>query len=182
MIGEFELVSARVEDAAAIAALQTESWRDAYRGFLPDEFLAGPIEDNRNQLWQARLTSPGDDRRLVLKAVAGNEPVGFVCVLLDADPAWGPLLDNLHVRPAMKGLGIGWQLFQAARDWVIARAPLQPMHLWVIEGNAAARRFYDRQGGAIVERRIVEVTAGIMVPALRYVWAFPPPDIALHPS
>jgi hypothetical protein len=47
------------------------------------------------------------------------------------------------------------------------------MHLWVIEGNSAARRFYDHKGGAILERRLAEVAAGICVPALRYVWALP---------
>jgi hypothetical protein len=44
------------------------------------------------------------------------------------------------------------------------------MHLWVIEGNTQARQFYDRQHGEVVERQVVELTAGIHVPALRYVW------------
>jgi GNAT superfamily N-acetyltransferase len=170
----YTILPAGVEDAAAIAAIQTESWRDAYRSFLPAEFLAGPIEANRQRMWQARMTSPDADRRIVFKAVAGEESVGFVCVLLDGDPEWGPLLDNLHVRPGLKGLGIGSRLFRAARDWVVDVAPLQPMHLWVIEGNSAARRFYDHKGGAILERRLAEVAAGICVPALRYVWALPP--------
>ena len=35
-------------DAAAIAALHVESWRTAYRGLVPDEFLAGPVERDRH--------------------------------------------------------------------------------------------------------------------------------------
>jgi hypothetical protein len=44
------------------------------------------------------------------------------------------------------------------------------MHLWVIEGNLEARRFYDRQRGEVVDRRSTELTPGIYVTALRYVW------------
>jgi GNAT superfamily N-acetyltransferase len=91
-------------------------------------------------------------------------------VLRDADPEWGPLLDNLHVRPHLKGRGIGARLLQASREWSSAVAPGRPMHLWVLEGNAQARHFYDRERGDIVERQMVELTQGIMVPALRYVW------------
>jgi hypothetical protein len=45
------------------------------------------------------------------------------------------------------------------------------MHLWVLEANATARRFYERQQGVSTERRIVEVTPGAYRPVLRYVWA-----------
>ena len=164
------LVPARPGDAAAIAALHIESWRSAYRGLLPDEFLDGPIVPDRTRLWNERMVLPSAERRLVLKAMSGDALCGFVCVLLDEEPQWGALLDNLHVRPALKGQGIGRQLFQAARDWVTRVAPGERMHLWVIEGNASARRFYDRQGGVVAERRIVETVPGVEVAALRYVW------------
>jgi GNAT superfamily N-acetyltransferase len=164
------LVPADSDDAHAIAALHVKSWRSAYRGLVPDEFLAGPVENDRNTLWESRLSVP-DDARLVLKAVDQRGiMVGFTCVLRDADPPWGPLLDNLHVTPDLKGHGIGALLLRASRAWSSAVAPGQPMHLWVLEGNAQARHFYDRERGEIVERQILELTAGIHVPAIRYVW------------
>ena len=170
MTDGFALVPARSEDARVIAALHVRSWRSAYRGLVPDEFLAGPVEDDRTTLWESRLSVP-DDGRLVLKAVDLHDVmVGFTCVLRDAEPAWGPLLDNLHVTPDLRGRGIGRRLFIASRAWSTAVAPGQPMHLWVIEGNTQARHFYDREGGEVVERQILELTAGIHVPALRYVW------------
>lgn len=178
------LLPATVEDTADIAALHIESWRTAYRGLLPDEFLDGPVVDDRVRLWNARMPAPAPERRLVLKALgaeatehgvakaalADHALTGFVCVLLDAEPSWGALLDNLHVKPGLKGQGIGYQLFRAAREWVATTAPGQRMHLTVMEGNLAARRFYDRQGGAIAERKIKEVVPGTYIPILRYVW------------
>jgi GNAT superfamily N-acetyltransferase len=168
--GAVTLVPAGPEDAHAIADLHVSSWRTAYKSLVPDEFLAGPVVADRRTLWDTRLSVP-DETRLVLKAVDQNDAlVGFTCVLRDAEPAWGPLLDNLHVTPELKGRGIGALLFRASRAWACAVAPGQPMHLWVIEGNEQARLFYDREHGEVVERQIVELTAGIYVPALRYVW------------
>ena len=48
------------------------------------------------------------------------------------------------------------------------------MHLTVIEGNVAARRFYDRQGGTVVERTTVEHAGGRTIDVVRYVWGPPP--------
>jgi GNAT superfamily N-acetyltransferase len=167
---ECTILPAQPEDAVAIATLHVESWRSAYRGLLPDAFLDGPVVENRLILWRERLNGPAADRRLVLKAILRGELVGFACVLLDDEPAHGPRLDNLHVRPPLKGGGIGSLLFHSALDWVGRTAPGQPMHLWVIEGNVPARRFYDRHGGVVAERRTLEVVPGIPVPELRYVW------------
>lgn len=157
-------------DVAAIATLHAESWRTAYRGLVPDGFLDGPVVEDRMHLWRKRLNGPASNRQLVLKAVLEGELIGFVCVRLDDDPACGPRLDNLHVKPALKGTGIGSRLFRAAHEWVGRAAPGQPMHLWVIEGNWPARRFYDLQGGVVAERRTLELVPGIRVPELRYVW------------
>jgi GNAT superfamily N-acetyltransferase len=169
------LVAAGPDDARAIALLHTESWRSAYRGLVPDEFLAGPVEQDRIRLWESRMAVP-DASRFVLKAVDNGELIGFTCVLRDADPDWGPLLDNLHVKPALKGRGIGWSLLTASLDWSFRARPGQPMHLWVLEGNSQARQFYDRQRGVIVERQMLELTDGIIVPSLRYVWRPSPHD------
>ena len=167
---DYAIVVAASSDAAAIAALHAESWRSAYRGLYPDEFLDGPILEERLRFWKARMHEPDPDRRHVIAAVAAGELIGFACVLLDAEPAWGPLLDNLHVKPAFKGHGIGARLFTASREWAAGAAPGQRMHLWVMEGNTAARRFYDRLGGTLAERTTADVAPGRQLTVLRYVW------------
>ena len=164
------IIPALPEDAAGIAALHAESWQNAYRGLVPDSFLDGPVIDERLLYWTQRMATDDEGPRQVLKAVNGGEMVGFVCTVRDADPVWGPLLDNLHVKPGFKGQGIGRDLLMAARKWAAGVAPGRPMHLWVIEDNTNARRFYDRVGGVVAERQIVDFTAGIATPALRYVW------------
>jgi GNAT superfamily N-acetyltransferase len=165
------LMPASVEDAKAIAALHTDSWRSAYRGLLPDDFLDGPVFEDRRTLWSERMRAPDPERRFVCKAVGEDGLLlGFACVLLDAEPEWGALLDNLHVRPDLKATGIGYALFTAARDWVRRVAPGANMHLTVLEGNERARRFYERQGGTIIAKQQVQVLPGVYRPVLRYGW------------
>lgn len=137
---------------------------------LPDQYLDEEITADRAAFWRARFDAPASERRLILKATSEDTLDGFACVLLVAEPDWGARLDNLHVRPQLKGQGIGHALFQAAREWIAQVAPAESMHLWVVEANHAARRFYDREGGAVVERATRPVARGLSVPELRYQW------------
>ena len=157
------------EDAAAIAALHAESWRSAYRGLIPDGDLGDALDEERQHFWRDRFASPEADRRIVFAAMADDVLVGFACVLADGDPAHGPLLDNLHVKPGWRGRGLGAELLQKSRQWSRAIAPGQPMHLWVLAGNAVARRFYRNQGGVEEDQR-VEHRAGMEIVSLRCLW------------
>jgi GNAT superfamily N-acetyltransferase len=154
-------------DAGTIARLHVRSWRSAYVGMLPQAFLDGPVGDELPALWRRRFSPEDDKRKIVLKAMHQGALVGFACVLPDADPSWGPLLDNLHVEPDAKRHGIGRLLFDAVRA---AAAPASALHLWVLEANEPARRFYERLGGEAVETTVVEVTPSVWVTQVRYLW------------
>ena len=164
------LVAASPGDVESIACLHAQSWRNAYRGMLADEYLDRHVLADRLEFWTARFANVPPDRRLVTKALSDGTLMGFVCVLLDTEPQWGARLDNLHVSPESKGTGIGYTLFQAAREWIASVSPGTAMHLWCVERNLVARRFYDRQGGKIVETATRPVAQELAVPELRYWW------------
>ncbi|MEM1374529.1 MAG: N-acetyltransferase [Pseudomonadota bacterium] len=134
---------ARQADAQAICALHIASWRDAYRGHLPDAYLAEPVAADLGALW-AKL--PATD--LVLVADNAGVVQGFLAFRMSIDnlSADGPLLDNLHVAPALRGGGIGEALLRAGMIAVGARG-FDRFWLTVLENNHAARRFYLRLGG-----------------------------------
>ena len=165
------LTIASSQDIEPIAQLHAASWRIAYRGMLPDDYLDQRVVADRIAFWTARFASVPPDRRLVLKAENSAALLGFVCVLLDAEPEWGARLDNLHVGPDVKGTGVGYALFQAAREWIARVSPGTAMHLWCVERNLVARRFYDRQGGQVVETATRPVAQDLAVPELRYWWS-----------
>jgi len=166
----WEIRSATPDDVRAIATLHAESWRSAYRGSLSDEYLDERVLADRLSLWSEKFSSHDSDSFLVLLASQDAEPIGFVCVILDEDEAWGALLDNLHVLPAWKGKGLGKRLMVDAAKWVASQRPGTPLHLWVIEENDEATSFYRRLGGRPLDRKLWSAPDGNAVGLVRYVW------------
>jgi ribosomal protein S18 acetylase RimI-like enzyme len=69
-------------------------------------------------------------------------------MILDDDPNWGSLLDNLHVAFQFKRKAIGRKLMQAAAENLLRRG-IQKFYLWVLGQNHAAQQFYT--GRELVE-------------------------------
>lgn len=108
-------------DAAAVARLHADSWRRHYRGAYSDAYLDGDVLTDRLAVWSGRLAAPEGTRTLL--AEDGTEVLGFVHVVLDEDPEWGTLVDNLHVTSARQRTGVGRALLtRAAQEAVAGRA------------------------------------------------------------
>ena len=163
--------AAGLADADAIAQLHAHSWQTAYRGILKDEFLQGPLQENRSVLWRTRLSDTDRADQFVLVEEHGGTLRGFACAYLEADPEWGCLLDNLHVVPDLKGKGLGRQLMTAVAQRVLHSNPHGRLHLWAYEENLSARRFYERLGGVITLRHAEPALDGTEVNAVRYCWS-----------
>jgi steroid delta-isomerase-like uncharacterized protein len=160
---------ATAQDVETIASLHAESWRNAYRGVLSDEYLETSVLSDRKLVWREKLDRSAEST-LVLLALEGGEPAGFVRAILDEDETWGALLDNLHVLPRFQGKGLGKRLMKEAASWVSRSRPGSPLHLWVIEGNEEARSFYDKLSGKPLDRKPWNAPDGRRVSLVRYVW------------
>ena len=161
--------AARATDADAIAQLHAESWRIAYRGMYRDEFLDGPVFNDRRTLWRDRFAMPKANE-CVLVEEEGSELIAFVCAYGAEDATFGTLLDNLHVRRAWQHRGVGQLLMRAIAQWNATNYPRAGLFLWVLEGNAPARRFYERLGAVLEESVFCEPPGGGSVAYVRYVW------------
>jgi ribosomal protein S18 acetylase RimI-like enzyme len=148
---EITFRDASIHDVEAIAALHAESWRRHYRGAYLDSFLDGDVLANRLVVWRTRMTAPSADH-FTIGAFRSDAVVGFVHMILDEDPHWGALLDNLHVTYQLKRYGIGRRLLaEAARELVRCRPADRRFSLWVLAQNTAAQAFYAACGGTRVE-------------------------------
>ena len=162
-------------DADQVAALHADSWRRHYRGAYSDEFLDGDVVTDRALVWTERLTAR-DPAALTTLAETPERLVGFAHVVLDHDPTWGALLDNLHVAVGQHRLGIGSRLMTRSAAFVLNTRPESGLYLWVLEQNLRAQRFYDALGGEPVEASPVGPVGGVPgrlngAPVrLRYVW------------
>jgi ribosomal protein S18 acetylase RimI-like enzyme len=165
-----EIRAVRLEDAAAVARVQVASWREAYRQLFPDEVLAGLSEAARAERW-TRILSEAAPRHQMWVLDEGAGIVGFASTgpnrneeLLaeGAGELWA-----IYLHPDTFGRRLGVPLLERAvqgmRDDGFSFATL-----WVLEGNARARRFYEREGwehdGAIKS----EAHEGVTLPSVRY--------------
>ena len=137
-------------DADSIAALHADSWRRHYRGAYSDSYLDGDVVEDRREVWRSRLAQPTSGHFTVV-ARHGDEVLGFVHTILDEDPRWGSLLENLHVRSDLKRAGMGSRLLSEAAQRFLRLRPEGSLHLWVLDQNTAAQAFYDARGGSRVE-------------------------------
>jgi ribosomal protein S18 acetylase RimI-like enzyme len=167
---QLAFVPAQAEHAALVAALHVASWQTAYRGLLPDSYLDQAAATERLQHWQERLVEGVDGPLEVLLAVLDNKPVGFVCLQPEEEPEFGTYLDNLHVLPSVKGVGLGKQLL----CWAAQRAregwPNRPLFLYVLEDNHEARAFYRRMGGMESAPFPAPMPGGVTLATRRVSW------------
>lgn len=160
---------ANINDAKNIARLHAESWRNTYRGMMSDAYLDNTVFAERQTHWQKRFDAPTDNQ-YVLVAETEGQLAGFVCVYGADDAKWGSLIDNLHVRPDMKGEGIGKRLINEGMTWAKKNYPNDGVYLWVFEANLPSRKFYEVMGGRNVERVLFQNEDDTEGYALRYAW------------
>jgi GNAT superfamily N-acetyltransferase len=160
---------ATINDAAAIAHLHAESWRNTYRGMMSDAYLDGDVHTERQTHWQKRFDHPTENQ-YVFVAETNGKLAGFVCVYGADNAKWGSLIDNLHVRPNLKGQGIGKRLISEGINWARENYPQSSVYLWVFEANMPSRQFYEAMGGLNVERVLHHNEDDTEGYALRYAW------------
>lgn len=159
-------------DAPLVAHMHAASWKSAYRGLFSEAFLDREVDDERLHEWTQRLATPADSA-FGLIAEVDDRPVGFIFMRSAHDPAWGTMLDNLHVLDGSRGQGVGRRLIAAAMRALLARDCRVPVWLWVYEQNEPARRVYARLGGREVERATDLAADGAERPKWRVVWDSP---------
>jgi ribosomal protein S18 acetylase RimI-like enzyme len=156
-------------DATTIARIHATSWRSAYRGILPDEYLDGDIDADRLTHWRRRLSAP-TQRDVGVLALQAGAPVGFGFAVRDDDEFWGSMLDNLHVLPEHKGHGFGRGLMRELVAQLAEAGTTAGLYLWVYEANAGACRFYERLSAVRLHAEVVDTAGGGRARALVYGW------------
>jgi len=159
---------AKLSEAAAIATLHATSWMSAYRGLLSDEYLDNNLEGERKKYW-LEIMPTIKDNEFVLVAEQGGELVGFVAVLDQPDAGFDALVDNLHVRPDLKGRGIGSELLRAVGKRLLT-THRNSFYLFVLQGNTSAENFYLKKGGRPMDILTREF-GGRVAQATRFAWA-----------
>ena len=157
-------------DAGAIARVHVDTWRTAYAGILPAEFLAGLSYADREQMWQQALTA---DRPATSMLVAETEECEIVGFAYGAPEREGNLLYRgelfaIYVLKGHQRRGVGRRLFSAMARHFISQN-IDSMLLRVLKDNHPARQFYELMGGEYVEQKTITI-GGTDLIEMAYGW------------
>ena len=128
-----ELRPARETDAAAIAAIWEQGWKDGHLGLVPEELAAARTEES----FRTRAAQRVSDATV---ATVEGAVVGFVMVA-------GDEVEQVYVAAASRGTGVADLLMGEAERQVRANG-YAAAWLAVIAANGRARAFYERSGWA----------------------------------
>lgn len=160
-------------DAGPIARVHVLAWQEAYRGILPDEFLASLSVDRRRDMWATQLADPALASGIFVIAAEEGEVLGFS----SAGPARGEgtgfegELYAIYLLAPHQRRGFGRALFHASADF-LRRKGLRSMMLWVLKDNPT-RGFYEHLGGVVFREQLIEI-GGKQYVEVAYGW----PDLA----
>lgn len=163
---EYEIREAHLEDAASIAFVHTMVWKTAYQGIINQTFLDNVRLEERLAFRHKILN---ESKGIHNVALWKNQVIGFC----DADvlrfhenqhfsaKQWQQRTERgevyaIYILKDHQDRGVGKALFQKTRLQLQEKG-LTPFLVWVFKDNHKARRFYESQGGVLVD----EVSARI---------------------
>lgn len=162
-------------DAAAIAHIYTETWRDTYAGMIPDRVLLSMSDRRHAMMWSRSLGSSRTSEQVV---VAEDETPGTVndgivgfgsCgAVKQLDLGANGEIYTLYVLPDFQGRGLGKRLLAALFQSLVDKG-LTSALIWVLAPNPA-RFFYRAMGGAQIAVR-VESFHGADLDEMAFLWS-----------
>jgi ribosomal protein S18 acetylase RimI-like enzyme len=163
------------DDASAIARVHVESWRTAYRGILPDDFLDGLTLESREERWRERLANPISEQFILVVEQEPGRLVGFVFggPERDGTPGYDGEIYAIYLLAERRRQGIGRQLMSASAHHLMEQGFVAAM-LWAMEANWRARSFYEALGGQPIGRKMKTI-GDTPVVEVAYGW----PDLAV---
>jgi GNAT superfamily N-acetyltransferase len=151
----------------AVAEVHVRSWKAAYRGLLPADYL----DDLRPEDRVARYTFGSPDPAAPRTILALDDGVlsGFATVgrSRDEDAPDAGELYALYVDPGRWSRGVGRALLADARERLEAQGFAAAL-LWLLVGNEQGARFYHADGWLPDGARRLEDPYGVVSEVVRY--------------
>jgi len=163
---EYQIRIARLEDAEGIAFVHTMAWKSAYKGIIDPLFLETLKLENRLELRHKILR---EGKGIYYVALWEDKIIGFC----DADVL--RFHENQQLSPEQQkartergevyalyilehhqGQRVGNALFQNLR-LQMKKQGLVPFLAWALKDNHKARKFYEHQGGKLVDEISVRI-------------------------
>ena len=169
MIPQATIREAREDDAAAIAWVQVDTWRTAYRGIVDDDFLDRLSYERSAQRIQEAFMGPQSSGWVYVAENDAGEIVGFACggPERSGDPVYTGELYGIYVLPEYHRRGIGRALTAAIAGRLVQSNRCK-MLLWALAANPC-RAFYEALGCRVLREQEIGI-GGEPYTEVAYVW------------
>lgn len=142
---DFTIRYASAEDSAAIGRIHAASWKEAYKGLIPQRILDGLNADKSAEKFYRAIAIKGERFAVITK---DGETAGFICFGkcrdADLDQSCGEIR-AIYLRPDYWRTGLGTRLISFGIK-ELRKNGFDKMVLWVLKENKNACAFYEKMG------------------------------------
>ena len=164
-----QIREATVSDGPSIARVHIDSTRTAYRGVVPDEYLAALDYDQRSLGWSKIL---GDTKNLTRMFVADDDVQGLVGFASggperQSNAEYDGEIYAIYLLEAHQRKAVGRQLVAALANRLQSEG-MNSMLVWALLENPA-HQFYETLSGSFVTEQDIEI-GGKTLREVAYGW------------
>lgn len=139
-----EIKNATTNDSEILSKIHALSWKTAYKGIIPQEYL----DELKEDYWENAFQNWIANNMLTVKLLYENElPIGCIAYGKARDEKfsyWGEII-SIYILPDFWRKGYGQKLLETALNDMKNKG-FQNCYLWVLRDNIRAREFYEKYG------------------------------------
>ena len=152
----------QTDDFDAISRIYALSWKAAYKNIVPQDYLDALSETRLSE--RLRNNHSGS-----FVMIHNGEYIGTssVCAARDEKiSGWGEII-SIYLLPEYYGKGFGKPLLENSIS-ALSEMGYDKIYLWTLEENARARKFYEKNGFILSDKKLINV-GNKDLPEVRYI-------------
>ena len=158
---------ATIADSLAVGRVHVQSWRESFKGIVPQSFLDKMSMQDRTRAFRTRFTD--DDYRMFIAETPKNGVIGFADFgkARDTGRSYQAELYAIYLLRDFQRQGIGRKLFTLGVESLVADG-MNSMYVLTLE-TSPYKSFYENMGGRVVDRGAIDI-GGVKYAELIYGW------------
>lgn len=143
-----------INDAPSIAKVTVDTWKTAYRGIIPDQYLNNLSYEDREKGWREFpfcnsfiFVAEDETQNIIGFAAAGPER--------SSNPVYTGEVYAIYIYESYHNKGIGSMLIYSVMKR-FEQLGVYSVLIWVLS-DSSYRRFYERIGGHEVDSKLLEM-------------------------
>ena len=158
---------ATIADSLAVARVHVQSWRESFKGIVPQSFLDKMSVQDRARAFRTGFAD--DDYRMFIAETPKNGLIGFADFgkARKTDRPYQAELYAIYLLRDFQRQGVGRKLFTLGVESLVGGG-MNSMYVLTLKASPY-KSFYEKMGGRVVDREAI-VIGGVKYAELIYGW------------